>query len=461
MKLFISYAHDDIKIVRRLVKILINAEHVVWYDNALKAGQGWQQQLDDEIKNCDVFVYVMTANSAWDKSEWCLWEFVTATDYDKPILPLLMQKTDDTFKLPVVISRLHYADLTNGLDKNTIHKMLSDLDALHVANVDELPAKPTHPKGKPAEAMTNKNPSRLKLARNIVGSIAAIIVFLATVTSALPEQTRNSIFMSIGVLQPSPTPTETIIPTATSIPTETLTPTETITPTDEPTATQTSTSTPISTPATPFVQTGEETVIRTGPGAGFGTLTTWDGRPLDILGMSDDGGWYQVLLRDGRRGWVITSQNVVDVKGDKSIIPTIIVTNTPTFTPTQTNTPTSTPTATPIATLTYTPTLTPSVPNTVEVQATATKMPTSTSLPASYPCDGTISMSSGGLLNQVHLLASDSSPFQRPVQQGSIVSITQELSDFGKIWYRITYDNGANTGWIQTDWVTKSQNCPD
>lgn len=68
MKLFISYAHKDIKTVKRLVKLLENAGHEVWWDIQLKAGQTWRGQLEDEIANCDVLVYVMTPNSAWSES---------------------------------------------------------------------------------------------------------------------------------------------------------------------------------------------------------------------------------------------------------------------------------------------------------------------------------------------------------------------------------------------------------
>ena len=468
MKLFISYAHKDITVVEQLVDLFRQAGHDPWYDHALKAGQPWQTQLSDQIASCDVFVYVMTPNSAWSVSEWCHWEFVTAVEQGKPVLPLLMQKTDEDFKLPQVISRLQYVDLTEGWDDETIRKMLSDLEDLRVTNTRDLPDKPANPSGEPSRVEINQTVNASGNAQvnmigqqhqrdtvtigtqinqsssNVAGFVFVGFLILVVIVIFGAFLFRNE----LGLTSPTATPTATAIPTETKTPT--LSPTPTVS--DTPTA--------IATPATPIIQSDESTVIRTGPGVGFDTLTTWDGRSLDILGVSTDGGWYQVLLRDGRRGWVISSQNVVDVNGDRSIIPTIVITNTPTLIPTNTPKPTATATDTPTLTktLTNTPTYTPSPTLTPSHTPMASPTPVASHTPTPpEECVGTIP-GAGGLLNQVKALPNPSAPPRTPVQRGSTVVILQQIEDFGSVWYQIRYEN--NEGWINEDYIDVPSNCP-
>ena len=67
---------------------------------------------------------------------------------------------------------------------------------------------------------------------------------------------------------------------------------------------------------------------------------------LEILGSSEDGAWYQVLLPDGRRGWVLSSRSFSTFSGDPDVVRLIEPpTLTPTETPTYTYTPSPTPTA--------------------------------------------------------------------------------------------------------------------
>lgn len=449
MNLFISYAHKDIKLVKRLITSFEQAGHDVWYDSALKGGQSWQQQLEDEIANCDVFVYVMTPNSAWDVSEWCHWEFVTAVEQHKPVLPLLVKSV----KLPVVISRLQYVDLTQGLKKNTITQMLADLNALRVLDTRNLPAKPRQ---------LPENPERMVIKQTMTASGNARINNVGQQNNQHQTTIHNSssntmvfgifgvvvivalIAIVIVVALPNLTGASAQSVTATDRPTETLTPTESFT------------NTPIATPATPFVMSDEETPIRTGPGVRFEILTMWDGRALDILGRSADGGWYHVRLRDGSVGWVVNSQTVVDVSGNLGIIPTIVVTHTPTDLPTDTPLPSLTPSNTPIATLTYTPTLTQTPSHTPVPSDTPAIPPTATLTPTPSQCTGKIP-GAGGMINQVKVLPNPSSPARAPVQRGAVVVILDMVNDFGTTWYQIQY--GDNSGWISEDYVDVPMNC--
>jgi len=80
MRLFISYARVDKALVQDwVVNKLTAGGHEVWFDDRLIAGQGWQQQLSDQIQRNDALVYAMTPESV--NSEWCRWELAKAVDY--------------------------------------------------------------------------------------------------------------------------------------------------------------------------------------------------------------------------------------------------------------------------------------------------------------------------------------------------------------------------------------------
>jgi serine/threonine protein kinase len=172
---------------------------------------------------------------------------------------------------------------------------------------------------------------------------------------------------------PSETPTETFVPSLTHTASATFTPTNTPsnTPTDAPSSTPTPTGSPTltitPTPATPFVQAVREVVVRGGPGSQYpqvGLLPAeWR---LDIIGVSEDGAWYQVMLPDGTRGWVASAAALVNAGGNLAAVPIV-----PAPTETPTHTPTITPTHLPTATATRT---LPPLPTTADVSATPSEL---------------------------------------------------------------------------------------
>lgn len=99
--------------------------------------------------------------------------------------------------------------------------------------------------------------------------------------------------------------------------------------------------------------------VRAGPNTQYPLLMTLAaGSHLDIVGISEDGAWYQTALDGGAFGWVSASAMQVNAYGDLRLIPIALApTETPssTPTPTYTLTPTATPSPTPTATLTPTP----------------------------------------------------------------------------------------------------------
>lgn len=143
---------------------------------------------------------------------------------------------------------------------------------------------------------------------------------------------------------------------ATDVPTETAAPQPTETTTDTPTHTLTPT------PTSPGIEALRDGVpLRLGPAATYSVIGLLNaGDRLEIVGISEDGIWYQIQTLDGLLGWVIAAEASVAVMGNLrgvpvALAPTLAPTDTPTMTFTLTPTVTATATPTPTGTLTHTP----------------------------------------------------------------------------------------------------------
>ncbi len=208
---------------------------------------------------------------------------------------------------------------------------------------------------------------------------AAALAITETETSAIIN-TRTAAIPPSATRTPLPTATVTPQPTATDTNTPTFTPSSTFT--DTPTATPSYTPTL----ATPEAQALRATIIRSGPGSQYPKVA--DVSPemrLIVIGTSEDGAWFQVMLSDGNVGWLAFNPITVTFEGDIQGVPLVLApTDTPTYTPspTETFTATATPTYTDTPTATLTPTATETALPTATDPATAAPTETPTLLPS-------------------------------------------------------------------------------
>ncbi len=171
----------------------------------------------------------------------------------------------------------------------------------------------------------------------------------------------------------APTDTDTPEPTATETLTPTATATDTDTPEPSPTATESTTRATVLT---------QQANVRRGPDARYEIVATLRrDQSVLVLGVSEDGGWYQVAGGGiAGVGWI--SAETVRITGNPAVDVVIWPTDTPEPTatdtpePTATDTPTATATDTPTATATDTPTATATDTST----ATATQEPVDSAL---------------------------------------------------------------------------------
>ncbi len=207
----------------------------------------------------------------------------------------------------------------------------------------------------PAEAVPGRRGlSPLVIGGAVVGVIVVIAIIALLVFGGGDDDNGKKVVAQ-------PTETETLTPTEepTHTPGPTDTPTEapsnTPAPTDTPTNTPEPTATSRNTMATILA---ERANVRSGPGLDYeirGTLARDE--EVFVLGVSEDGDWYQVAVLGIGSGWV--SAEVVRISGNTNIQVIVMPTSTPTVTPQPTDTPTNTPEPTSTATETPPPTAAP------------------------------------------------------------------------------------------------------
>lgn len=62
-KVFISYSHQDHVCAQGIARFLIRQGYDVWIDvDKLTAGQNWASNIEDALKNSDVFLALLSKN---------------------------------------------------------------------------------------------------------------------------------------------------------------------------------------------------------------------------------------------------------------------------------------------------------------------------------------------------------------------------------------------------------------
>jgi hypothetical protein len=120
MKIFLSYPRKDTAKAHQLQDALVAGGHTVWRDDQLITGQPWRSQLEAEIKAADAIALALTPN--WVASPYCNWEFITAAEAGKHIIPVMLVKAE----LPDTLRPYQYANLTDFTDA-AVNKLLADL----------------------------------------------------------------------------------------------------------------------------------------------------------------------------------------------------------------------------------------------------------------------------------------------------------------------------------------------
>lgn len=125
MKLFISYSRRDESLLKELVPQLelVYPHDKIWYDTDIQGGADWWQTILSDIRNCSLFVFLMSDSSS--SSDYCQQELEEAVKQDKAILPVLIAKLSIPYPeglpktLADALQTIQYVDLSDGLRNPT------------------------------------------------------------------------------------------------------------------------------------------------------------------------------------------------------------------------------------------------------------------------------------------------------------------------------------------------------
>jgi TolB-like protein/tetratricopeptide (TPR) repeat protein len=90
--IFVSYSHDDSESVHPEIARARDLGIQVWYDEGIKAGSSWRDDLAEKIHDCALFVFFVSPQSV--TSQHCLREVNYAEECGKPIIAIYLERTE-------------------------------------------------------------------------------------------------------------------------------------------------------------------------------------------------------------------------------------------------------------------------------------------------------------------------------------------------------------------------------
>jgi len=143
MNIFISYSRADEQEVKQIIEDFDSLGYKVWFDKELSGGQSWWDRILSEIRNCDLFVFVLSVKS--NNSTACSREYTYAYKLNKRILPILVDDVS-TNLLPPALTAIHFVDYRDK-GRNSVLGLVKALNSLPEASPlpDPLPPSPEVP----------------------------------------------------------------------------------------------------------------------------------------------------------------------------------------------------------------------------------------------------------------------------------------------------------------------------
>lgn len=241
MRIFISYRRADTKAYARSLHERLAAtfgDDNVYLDiSDIPAGAPFPKHISQAIVQTDVLLVLIGLNWAtvtddaghprlFAEDDYVRREVELALQLDKHIIPVLVDNAPmpTADQLPASIRELP--------DRNAERLRNDDFDN-DVQSIENTVLKLQQPK--PTDKSAGCMGQVLKRLPAMFAVIATLLGLLLAFLALYPEPERNSLLVSVGLLQPTATPTPTIIPSATPMQIPTATPQPSATPTITPT----------------------------------------------------------------------------------------------------------------------------------------------------------------------------------------------------------------------------------
>jgi TolB-like protein/tetratricopeptide (TPR) repeat protein len=169
---FLSYASQDTEAAKRVCEALNAGGVEVWFDKSeLRGGDVWDQQIRQKIRDCALFIPVISANTAsrhegYFRLEWDLADQRShKIARNRPfIIPVCLDATPDTgADVPESFARVQWTRLPAGATPPTFAQRIADLLSPAESASHAAPSQGNASSQRPPEA-SSKRSSRLKLA---------------------------------------------------------------------------------------------------------------------------------------------------------------------------------------------------------------------------------------------------------------------------------------------------------
>src|SRR2546427_453380 len=108
-RVFLSYTQSDAGQAEQLRRLLdARGDSTVFTVDSLSASAGWQGQVREALRECDVFVLLVSPAAL--ASPWVLYELGAAWSLGKPVIPVLTDRSVAP-KLPVSLERTQFVNI--------------------------------------------------------------------------------------------------------------------------------------------------------------------------------------------------------------------------------------------------------------------------------------------------------------------------------------------------------------
>ena len=205
--IFLSYASQDADAARRICEALRAAGLEVWFDqNELTGGDAWDQKIRKQIKECLLFVPIISANTnaraeGYFRLEWKLAVDRSHLMADNKAFFFPVMLGDVTEATALVPDKFRERQWTRINDDTPLTAFVERVSALLSPATTVAPA-PTAPGTASSIPLNTKViPARLKSRRGLLFGAAALVVVLAvTAAVMLNSKSSNTAIGSVAVL---------------------------------------------------------------------------------------------------------------------------------------------------------------------------------------------------------------------------------------------------------------------
>ncbi|MEM9511814.1 MAG: toll/interleukin-1 receptor domain-containing protein [Cyanobacteria bacterium P01_E01_bin.48] len=111
-KIFLSYTRHNDLLVKNLTEDIRSLGYSIWFDQELSGGQAWWNQILENIRECDIFIFALSPESL--ESVPCKREYSYAHALRKPILPVQVKEGVSINLLPSALAQIQIIDYRNA-----------------------------------------------------------------------------------------------------------------------------------------------------------------------------------------------------------------------------------------------------------------------------------------------------------------------------------------------------------